>query len=42
MGATRIRSGLPLREIAAELPDPSWAWLSDAVTAYLGLAGSSE
>jgi hypothetical protein len=28
---------LALRNIAADLSDPSWAWLSDAVNAYLDL-----
>jgi hypothetical protein len=28
---------LALRGIAVDLSDPSWTWLSDAVTAYLGL-----
>ena len=28
---------LALRDIAEDLSDPSWAWLGDAVTAYLGL-----
>jgi hypothetical protein len=28
---------LALRDIAASLSDPSWSWLSDAVTSYLDL-----
>ena len=32
---------LALRGIARDLADPSWAWLSDAVTAYLDLVEAS-
>ena len=32
---------LALRSIAAGLADPSWTWLSDAVTAYLDLVEAS-
>jgi hypothetical protein len=32
---------LALRDIAAALSDPSWAWLGDAVACYLDLAGAS-
>jgi hypothetical protein len=32
---------LALRGIAAELSDPSWTWLNDAVTAYLDLVEAS-
>jgi hypothetical protein len=28
---------LTLRSIEGDMSDPSWAWLSDAVTAYLDL-----
>jgi hypothetical protein len=32
---------LALRSIAGDLSDPSWTWLSDAVTAYLDLVESA-
>jgi predicted nucleotidyltransferase len=33
---------LALRGIAGDLSDPSWAWLGDAVTSYLGLVEASS
>jgi hypothetical protein len=32
---------LALRGIVADLSDPSWTWLSDAVTSYLDLVGAT-
>ena len=32
---------LALRSIAADLSDLSWTWLSDAVTSYLDLVGTT-
>jgi hypothetical protein len=32
---------LALRGIADDLSDPSWTWLSEAVTSYLGLVEAS-